>query len=113
MEKRPNAPDRDLLCRWAGEMGMTQELILLCGGIRAARAPPMMPHRQDSCGIGAARASRRQKPRGRSTRAISARRAGARLVRLQLSGQGGFIKHNYTQDDYKRMVVNLDDEEDN
>lgn len=29
------------------------------------------------------------------------------------SGQGGFIKHNYTQDDYKRMVVNLDDEEDN
>ena len=28
VEKRPNAPDRDLLCRWAGEMGMTQELIV-------------------------------------------------------------------------------------
>ena len=38
--KRPNAPDRDLLCRWAGEMGMTQELILLAAEYaRAARAP--------------------------------------------------------------------------
>ena len=39
MEKRPNAPDRDLLCRWAGEMGMTQELICLRRNTRAARAP--------------------------------------------------------------------------
>ena len=27
------------------------------------------------------------------------------------SGQGTFIKHNYTQDDYNRMVVDLDEED--
>ena len=27
------------------------------------------------------------------------------------NGQGAFIRHNYTQDDYNRMVVDLDEED--
>ena len=42
MEKRPNAPDRDLLCRWVGEMGMTQELILLAAEYARGAGSPMM-----------------------------------------------------------------------
>ena len=42
MEKRPNAPDRDMLCRWVGEMGMTQELILLAAEYARGAGSPMM-----------------------------------------------------------------------
>ena len=112
MEKRPNAPDRDLLCRWAGEMGMTQELILLAAEYaRGAGSPMMLIGRilrdWSRAGIATTEAARQEheshlREAGRSTVGSAAP-----------SGQGGFIKHNYTQDDYKRMVVNLDDEEDN
>ena len=42
VEKRPNAPDRDLLCRWAGEMGMTQELIVQAAEYARGAGSPMM-----------------------------------------------------------------------
>ena len=112
MEKRPNAPDRDLLCRWASEMGMTQELILLAAEYaRGAGSPMMLIGRilrdWSRAGIATTEAARQEheshlREAGRSAAGSTAP-----------SGQGGFIKHNYTQDDYKRMVVNLDDEEDN
>ena len=112
MEKRPNAPDRDLLCRWVGEMGMTQELILLAAEYaRGAGSPMMLIGRilrdWSRAGIATTEAARQEheshlREAGRSAAGSTAP-----------SGQGGFIKHNYTQDDYKRMVVNLDDEEDN
>ena len=112
MEKRPNAPDRDLLCRWAGEMGMTQELILLAAEYaRGAGSPMLLIGRilrdWSRAGIATTEAARQEheshlREAGRSAAGSTAP-----------SGQGGFIKHNYTQDDYKRMVVNLDDEEDN
>ena len=42
LEKRPNAADRDLLCRWAGEMGMSQELILLAAQYARGGGSPML-----------------------------------------------------------------------
>ena len=42
LEKRPNGPDRDLLCRWASELGMTQELILLAAEYARGAGSPMM-----------------------------------------------------------------------
>ena len=42
VEKRPNAPDRDLLCHWAGEMGMTQELIVQAAEYARGAGSPMM-----------------------------------------------------------------------
>jgi len=112
MEKRPNAPDRDLLCRWVGEMGMTQELIVQAAEYaRGAGSPMMLIGRilrdWSRAGIATTEAARQEheshlREAGRSAAGSTAP-----------SGQGGFIKHNYTQDDYKRMVVNLDDEEDN
>ena len=42
LEKRPNGPDRDLLCRWVSELGMTQELILLAAEYARGAGSPMM-----------------------------------------------------------------------
>ena len=42
LEKRPSAPDRDLLCRWAGEMGMNQEMILQAAQYARESGAPMM-----------------------------------------------------------------------
>ena len=112
MEKRPNAPDRDLLCRWAGEMGMTQELILLAAEYaRGAGSPMMLIGRilRDWSRAGIATTDAARKEHESHLREAGRVAAGSAAP----SGQGGFIKHNYTQDDYKRMVVNLDDEEDN
>ena len=73
----------------------------------------MMLIGMDSAGVGAARASRTTEA-ARQEHESHLREAGRSAAGSTApSGQGGFIKHNYTQDDYKRMVVNLDDEEDN
>ena len=42
MDKRPNVSDRELLCRWAGDMGMSQELILLAAEYARGAGSPMM-----------------------------------------------------------------------
>lgn len=42
MDKRPNASDRELLCRWAGDLGMSQELILLAAEYARGAGSPMM-----------------------------------------------------------------------
>lgn len=42
LEKRPNAADRELLCRWAGEMGMRYELILLAAQYARGGGSPML-----------------------------------------------------------------------
>jgi len=42
MEKKVNQPDRDLLCRWMGEMGFAMELVLLAAGYARGSGAPMM-----------------------------------------------------------------------
>lgn len=42
VEKKTNQPDRDLLCRWMGEMGMTMELVLLAAQYARGSGAPMM-----------------------------------------------------------------------
>ena len=111
MEKRPNAPDRDLLGRWAGEMGMTQELILLAAEYaRGAGSPMMLISRilrdWSRAGISTVEAARQEHESHLRDAGRPAQSAAAP------STPNTFIKHNYTQDDYKRMVVDLDDEED-
>ena len=111
LEKRPNGPDRDLLCRWVSELGMTQELILLAAEYaRGAGSPMMLIGRilrdWSRAGIATTEAARQEHEshlRDVGRPAQSAATPGA---------PNTFIKHNYTQDDYKRMVVDLDDEED-
>ena len=42
LEKKVNQPDRDLLCRWMGEMGMRMELLLLAAQYARGSGAPMM-----------------------------------------------------------------------
>ena len=42
LEKNTNQPDRDLLCRWMGEMGMSMELVLLSAQYARGSGSPMM-----------------------------------------------------------------------
>lgn len=42
MEKKTNQPDRDLLCAWMGEMGMSMELVLLAAQYARGSGAPMM-----------------------------------------------------------------------
>lgn len=42
MEKNTNQPDRDLLCRWMGEMGMSMDLVLLSAQYARGSGAPMM-----------------------------------------------------------------------
>ena len=42
VEKRVNQPDRDLLSRWLGEMGMTEALVTLAAEYARGSASPMM-----------------------------------------------------------------------
>lgn len=42
LEKKPNQPDRDLLCRFIGEMGMSMELVLLSAQYARSSGAPMM-----------------------------------------------------------------------
>lgn len=42
LEKNTNQPDRDLLCRWMGEMGMRMELVLLAAQYARGSGSPMM-----------------------------------------------------------------------
>ena len=42
LEKKTNQPDRDLLCRWMGEMGMGMELVLLAAQYARGSGAPML-----------------------------------------------------------------------
>jgi len=42
LDKNTNQPDRDLLCRWMGEMGMSMELVLLSAQYARTSGAPMM-----------------------------------------------------------------------
>ena len=42
VEKKTNQPDRDLLCAWMGEMGMSMELVLLAAQYARGSGAPMM-----------------------------------------------------------------------
>ena len=110
LDKRPNASDRELLCRWAGDMGMSPELILLAAEYARGAGSPMMLmntvlgnwHRLGIATPEAAKQEHEEHLRGT---------AKPMQTGTAPSGQGTFIKHNYTQDDYNRMVVDLDEED--
>ena len=109
--EQPIDADRDWLCRWMGEWGMTQELILQAAEYARGKQKPFavintILNNWKNKGISTLEAARQEHESHVRGTGIGTTNSAA------LNGQGGFIKHNYTQDDYKRMVVNLDDEED-
>ncbi|MBQ7886064.1 MAG: DnaD domain protein [Clostridia bacterium] len=109
MEKNTNQPDRDLLCRWMGEMGMRMELVLLAAQYARGSGAPMMTmnrilsdwHRAAIATIEAARAEHDSHVRNGNTRPA------AQGIRTQDVMQ----RHQYTSDDYRRMITNLDEED--
>lgn len=110
MEKKTNQPDRDLLCRWMGEMGMSMELVLLAAQYARSSGAPMLTigriladwKRAGISGVEAARAEHEAHMQG--GRSLPRMQAGART-------QDMLQRHEYTQEDYRKMVVDLDEEE--
>ena len=89
MEKNTNQPDRDLLCRWMGEMGMSMELVLLSAQYARGGNSPMMTmnrilsdwHRAGISTAEAARAEHESHVRGGQKNAPQAARTQDTLLR--------------------------------
>lgn len=72
LEKKPNQPDRDLLCRFMGEMGMSMEMVLLAAQYARGSGAPMMTmnrilsdwHREGIATINEAKAEHESHVRG-------------------------------------------------
>ena len=111
LEKRPNAADRDLLCRWAGEMGMSPELILLAAQYARGGGSPMLFTGRiladwQRAGISTLEAARAE----HESHVRSMPQGGARTAQTTPQ-QDVMQRHSYTQADYQRMVIDLDEEE--
>lgn len=112
LEKRPSAPDRELLCRWAGEMGMSQEMILQAAQYARGSGAPMMAMSRilsDWRGAGiatpeAARAEHESHVRGAGQRPAAAPAA---------RGQDVLLRHTPQERraTYSAAVVDFDEEE--
>lgn len=114
LEKRPNAPDRELLCRWAGEMGMSPEMILQAAQYARGAGAPMLATGRilgdwQRAGIDtpeAARAEHEAHVRGG---------AGQRPVQAAVPrGQDVLLRHTPEERraTYSAAVVNFDEEDD-
>ena len=107
VEKRVNQPDRDLLAKWMGEMGMSMDMVLLAVTYaRGSGAPMLMCDRILSSwqqagirDVQAAKAEHDAHVRG------GAKPAQVRAQRETLQ------RHAYSQEDYRRMMIDLDEEE--
>ena len=107
VEKRVNQPDRDLLAKWMGEMGMSMDMVLLAVTYaRGSGAPMLMCDRILSSwqqagirDVEAAKAEHDAHVRG------GAKPAQARVQKETLQ------RHAYSQEDYRRMMIDLDEEE--
>lgn len=110
IEKRANQADRDLLSLWMGEMGMSMELVLLAAQYARGSAAPVKAAGRilsdwRNAGIStceAARAEHEAHRQGAGQAAPAAAKARASDV---------LMRHAYTQEDYSRMVVDLDEED--
>ena len=108
LEKNTNQPDRDLLCRWMGEMGMGMELVLLAAQYARGSGAPMMTMNRilsdwQRAGIKtteAARAEHESHVRGSQQGAPQSART-----------QDVMQRHQYTTDDYRSMMIDLDEED--
>lgn len=108
LDKNTNQPDRDLLCRWMGEMSMRIELVLLAAQYARGSGAPMMTmnrilsdwHRAGIATVEAAKAEHESHKQG-------SRPAAQPNVRVQDTMQ----RHQYTSDDYRSMITDLDEEE--
>ncbi len=107
IDKRTNAADRDLLCRWAGEMNMSAEMILLAAQYARGSGAPMpfigrILSNWQRAGISTIEAAQREHE-------AHVGKSGAQTAQ---GGRGEtLMRHNYTEADYRGMVVDLDEEE--
>lgn len=106
IEKRVCQADRDLLARWTGEMGMNRELVLLAAQYALGAPVPMKAidriltdWRKD--GIETERAAREEHERH-----VTATGGGRAPAREPMQ------RHTYTDEDYEKLYVKFDDEED-
>ena len=108
MEKKTNQPDRDLLCAWMGEMGMSMELVLLAAQYARGSGAPMMTMNRilsdwQRAGIKTQEAARAE----HDSHVRSAKAPAAQTARTQDVMQ----RHQYTAEDYRGMVTDLDEED--
>lgn len=109
IEKNTNQPDRDLLCRWMGEMGMSMELVLLSAQYARGGNSPIMTmnrilsdwHCAGITTVEAARAEHESHVKG------GGMKPAVPIARTQDVMQ----RHQYTSDDYRRMITDLDEED--
>ena len=111
IEKKTNQPDRDLLCVWMGEMGMGMELVLLAAQYARGSGAPMMTMNRilsdwQRAGIRTTEAARAEHD-SHVRQSGQAAAPDARPVRPQDVLQ----RHQYTTEDYRRMVTDLDEED--
>jgi len=108
VEKKPNQPDRDLLCAWMGEMGMSMELVLLAAQYARGSGAPMMTMNRilsdwQRAGVRTTEAARAEHDSHvRSTKAPAAQTARTQDI---------MQRHQYTAEDYRSMVTDLDEED--
>ena len=107
IDKRTNAADRELLCRWAGEMNMSAEMILLAAQYARGSGAPMkfmdrILGNWQRAGIATVEAAQREHEAHAGKKAQGAQPGGKAET---------LMRHNYTEDDYRGMVVDLDEEE--
>ena len=110
MEKRVNQPDRDLLARWMGELGMSMELVLLAAEYARGTGSPMkMADRILSdwkqAGISTADEARAEHEAHVRTG------GGARAAANPRTQKDTMLRHDYTDEDYRGMMVDLDEED--
>jgi len=108
LEKRVNQPDRDLLTRWLGEWAMPVELVLLAAEYaRGAGAPMKIADKILSdwqrAGIRDAQAARAEHE--------AHVRAGAGMKPLMKTQKDTMMRHDYTDDDFRKMMINFDEED--
>lgn len=111
LEKRPVAPDRDLLCRWMQELCMTQEMILLAAQYARGSGAPMMATGRILSDWHRAGISTPEAARDEHEAHVRAAKP-AQPAPTAPRAQDAFVHHHYTADDYQRMVVDLDEEDD-
>ncbi len=108
VEKKTNQPDRDLLCAWMGEMGMSMELVLLAAQYARGSGAPMMTMNRilsdwQRAGIKTQEAARAE----HDSHMRSAKAPAVQTARTQDVMQ----RHQYTAEDYRGMVTDLDEED--
>lgn len=107
VEKRVSQPDRDLLTKWQGEMGMSMELVLLAAEYARGSGAPMkwadtILSDWHAAGISTLEAARAEH---------EAHKQGPKAAAAVRTQKETMQRHEYTQEDYRRMMIDLDEEE--